>query len=220
MATFVFEEGKLESVLKAKTGIVAKKKAIAVVFYNNTGGDLVYDTVLASGKTEVANATCPAGHAMIVQPDGEIHVLGDAAKVGKLYATPTLEVMTVHEVAKQRGLTVPTEEMVEKAWKHLIEKNPHADGIREIPVNWLEAKGKVHAFRVTVDLPKPGWKSTQHAELDSVLVYNLLVGGGYFIGRAEFLGNWVLESDPTITGEELWQALPTVSSEEFAAVLA
>jgi len=223
MSTVVLDEAKVEAVLKRRTdGVLCLKKAIAAIMINQSDRDLQYSTVMTSGKVEVKNATLPSGCAAVVQPDGELHVLINKERKPtheKLYAMEEpMKPDVAHETAALRGLTIPTVQQVMDAIKCF---NEDVDP-RDLPWVYAEAKGRVMPFRcgTRFELPKPAWNSTQVAEIDSAFVLNVLVGGAYYIGRHELVGNWVNAAKPDLNATDFWNSLPVLSNDEFNAMIA
>lgn len=222
MSTVTLSETRAFEVLSKRTdGVICLKKAIAAVVLNQTSQDLHYSTVMTSGKVEAANAKLPAGIGGVIQPDGELHVLVDGkgrATHEKFYdmANP-LTPQIAHETAVLRGLTIPTTQQVMDALK-LFEEDVDP---RQLPWVYAVSKGKVKPFRcgTRFELPKPAWSSIQVAEMDSALVVNEITSEVYYIGRHELVGNWVNAEKQDLNATDFWNALPTISNDEFNAMI-
>ena len=220
MSTLTFSENKLEEILNAAQGIVCRKKAIVAVLVNDTKENWTYDTILESGKKEVSNVTVPPGFALTIQPQGEMNVLMVKGKstFEKLYDTEySMGYGRAVSAAAERKLTITSPEFVAVATRSIRGKtNPNK-------VRYYVAQGVCKPFRVVINLPKPGWGEGQFqvAELDSVIVLNLIVGDTYYIGKAEFLANWFIDVDGKrqLEGQEMWDQLPVLSPESWAEIV-
>jgi hypothetical protein len=142
------------------------------------------------------------------------------------------------ESAQQKGLyewnVTPPQKVYAAAISHLITKNP---GLTAQDFTWAyyPSKGQCLPFRIKVEIPQPSWGSSSSAELNSVLIYNVLTQQVYFIGMAEFYENWhiadgshTIEADGNGTsisyharlqGYRMLEKLPILTAEEFFQML-
>lgn len=206
----------------ALPGVEFKKRAIASVVQNNTGTELVYNTTLENGKREAEGGRIPPGFWAAVQPNGEIGVLIDSKRRmshGKLYEMDnplTFEDALVE--ASRHDLTVTTPEQVAAV--------RFANGITaaDLPLIYARSKGHVKAYRFTIKLrlPKPSWGEgvVQVAELDSIIVWNLILDEVYFIGWEEFRANWYPVAAPQASSEEMRQMIPAIPDLYLKQILA
>jgi len=199
-------------------GLVFSKKAIAALIFNTSGHDLVYSTVMTSGHTEVADATLPAGGALVVQPGGELTVLSKPPY--KLYdVNNPLAFVKANALAGERGLNITAEEMVAAAIQSLVEWNGGI-AVESFRTDYCVALGKVAAWRLpedvdSLDIPKPDWgvDAVQKLNGDAVLINNLLVTDAYGIAKDEFCTNWVSQDGKT--GEEMYAEIPVLTLEQL-----